>query len=323
MKTTKLLITILAAAVLARAETPPTAHIANELIGASVYLPDAEAGYYRGTRFDWSGVIYHLTYAGHEYFGEWQAADDPYLHDRITGPVESFNAENPLGYDEAPAGGTFVRIGVGVCEKPEEEAFRWLHTYRIVDHGDWRVTHGANWIEFVQQIDDPHSGYGYRYAKRLTLTPGRAELVIDHLLENIGRQPIETNAYNHNFFVIDGQPTGPDFVVRFPFAPTADRDLGWTAAIRGRELVFGEPIPDGKAAFGYLEGFGDTADDHRFEIENRTVRAGVRMATDRPMSSLRYWSPRTTLCPEPFIEINVPLGHIDRWSTRYEFYTLD
>ena len=34
----------------------PSAPFANELIEARVYLPDPEKGYYRGTRFDWSGV---------------------------------------------------------------------------------------------------------------------------------------------------------------------------------------------------------------------------------------------------------------------------
>jgi len=35
----------------------PKALIANGLIHAVVLLPDAKNGYYRGSRFDWSGVI--------------------------------------------------------------------------------------------------------------------------------------------------------------------------------------------------------------------------------------------------------------------------
>ena len=84
----------------------PSASFHNELIQAKVWLPDPENGYYRGTRFDWSGAISSLQFAGHEYFGEWQQSDDPYLHDRITGPVEDYStAGKGLGYDEAnPAG---------------------------------------------------------------------------------------------------------------------------------------------------------------------------------------------------------------------------
>jgi hypothetical protein len=36
---------------------------------ATVYLPDAANGFYRETRFDWSGVIGDLTSAGHSYYG--------------------------------------------------------------------------------------------------------------------------------------------------------------------------------------------------------------------------------------------------------------
>jgi len=36
---------------------PPEAWISNGLVRAKLYLPDAGNGYYRGTRFDWSGVI--------------------------------------------------------------------------------------------------------------------------------------------------------------------------------------------------------------------------------------------------------------------------
>ncbi|MGH2564453.1 MAG: hypothetical protein ACRDE5_08070, partial [Ginsengibacter sp.] len=46
---------------------PPEAEITNGLITAKLYLPDAENGYYRGSRFDWSGVISDLQYKGHSY----------------------------------------------------------------------------------------------------------------------------------------------------------------------------------------------------------------------------------------------------------------
>ena len=34
----------------------PQAELSNSSIRATLYLPDAQSGYYRGTRFDWSGV---------------------------------------------------------------------------------------------------------------------------------------------------------------------------------------------------------------------------------------------------------------------------
>ncbi len=68
----------------------PRAEIHSRFLAAGVYLPDTRNGYYRGTRFDWCGVIYSLQFAGHEFFGEWFDRHDPLRHDAITGPVNVF-----------------------------------------------------------------------------------------------------------------------------------------------------------------------------------------------------------------------------------------
>ncbi|MFI4946003.1 MAG: hypothetical protein ACHP85_22200, partial [Burkholderiales bacterium] len=50
----------------ATADDAPRAEITNGLVTARFYLPDAERGHYRGTRFDRSGDTYSLRFAGHE-----------------------------------------------------------------------------------------------------------------------------------------------------------------------------------------------------------------------------------------------------------------
>src|ERR1043165_8110742 len=85
----------------------PQADISNGVVKAKLYLPDAQKGYYQGTRFDWSGVIPSLEYKGHNYFGQWFEKYDPKIHDAIMGPVEEFLSppnRTGLGYDEAKTG---------------------------------------------------------------------------------------------------------------------------------------------------------------------------------------------------------------------------
>src|SRR6516164_1825326 len=60
---------------------PPEVKISNGIITARLYLPDAKQGFYRGTRFDWSGVINSLEYAGHNYYGPWFTKTDPSVRD--------------------------------------------------------------------------------------------------------------------------------------------------------------------------------------------------------------------------------------------------
>src|ERR1043166_8065606 len=59
----------------------PSAEISNGEIRAKLYLPDPKNGFYRSTRFDWSGVIGSLEYKGHEYYGTWFNRIDPKVHD--------------------------------------------------------------------------------------------------------------------------------------------------------------------------------------------------------------------------------------------------
>ena len=116
------------------AADPPQAEITNGQIRVKLYLPDVRNGYYRGTRFDWSGVIAGLEYKGHNYYGPWFNRVDSKVHDfsyegaeivaspgsGITGPVEEFQTNrSALGWDEAKAGGTFIKIGVGMLRKDE------------------------------------------------------------------------------------------------------------------------------------------------------------------------------------------------------------
>ena len=296
----------------------PQAELSNSSIRATLYLPDAQQGYYRGTRFDWSGAISSLKWNGHEYFGPWFDRYDPKIHDAITGPVEEFlTGDSGLGYAEAKPGESFVRIGVGAVRKPEEPAYRRFETYEIVDPGKWTIKQSTSSMEFVHELGDT-AGYAYVYRKTLRLI--KDSLVLEHRLRNTGRKPIATSVYNHNFFTLDRQPTGPDIVVRFPFGARASRALNGLAEVRGKELVFLKEFVKGQTVFTEVEGFGATAKDYDFRIENRRSGAGVRITGDRPLSKLLFWSAGLTVCPEPYIDASVEPGKESSWRITYQFY---
>jgi hypothetical protein len=301
----------------------PAAGITNGVITAGLHLPDAVKGSYRATRFDWSGVIYSLEYKGHQYFGKWYQKHDPLINDAITGPVEAFETDGAgLGYSQAAAGGRFIRIGVGVVEKPEERAFSQFTSYKIVDPGKWKVNQGKNWIEFEQTLSSD-IGYGYVYTKRVTLTLNQPEMVISHALKNTGLKIIPTAVYNHNFFVMDGKPSGPGITVKFPFELKVAGNFREMLEARGRELVYLKEFTGNQSAQSLLQGFGETAKDYDITIENRNSGSGVRITGDRPMVRFNFWTRRETACPEPYIQLSVAPGNTEKWEIRYQFYTLD
>jgi hypothetical protein len=288
-----------------------------------VDLPDANAGYYRGTRFDWSGAVKSLTWNGHEYFGQWFERYDPKLHDAIMGPVEEFlsgdekNGYGAVGYAEAAPGATFVRIGVGVLRRPADTSLNRFGYQDIVDPGTWTTTVGPDRITYVHTLKDT-TGYAYVYTKTLRLDG--ETLVLEHELKNTGTKPIVSEAYNHNFFTLDSRTTGPDFVVRFRFAPKADRDLKGMAEIRGREIVPLREFQRGESVFAELAGFGPATSDYGFEMENRATGAGVRVTGDRPLTRQLFWASLKTVCPEPYIDVSVEPGRTTTWRITYAFY---
>ncbi len=302
----------------------PQAEISNGLVSAKLYLPDSERGYYRGVRFDWSGVISRLDYAGHNYFGVWFPKYEPTLHDAITGPVEEFRSKDgALGYNEAKPGDMFVKIGVGVLEKPDSKPYEFSRDYRIVTTGVWIVRPHSDGVEFVQELQGVN-GYAYVYSKKVRLVKGEPELVLEHTLRNTGKKTIETQVYDHDFYVIDGQPTGPAFSIQFPFKPKAVSDLKGAAEIRGNDIVYLRELApgNGDSVATYLEGFGSNAEDNDIRVENSKAGAGVRETGDHPIAKLYLWSVRTTVCPEAYISLKIAPKKKATWQVRYEFYTL-
>src|SRR5450432_733686 len=178
----------------------PQAEISNGIVHALIYLPDEARGYYRGARFDSSGVVPEVEYNGHSYAAQWFEKYAPTINDAIMGPVESFD---PMGYEEAGPGGSFVAIGIGVLSRPDAAPYTPFHYYELKNAGQWKVKSGADKVEFEQVLND--ESYSYDYHKSLELAGGKAELVIRHELRNTGKRAIETNVYDHNLWLLDHQ----------------------------------------------------------------------------------------------------------------------
>lgn len=302
------------------AQTYPTAQISNGATKAIFYLPDAEKGSYRGTRFDWSGIVKSLVYKRHSYFGQWYAHHDPLIHDAITGPVDVFDGPSS-SYASATPGQPFLRIGVGQLEKPDEPRFQDTHTYKIIDAGKRELRKGANWIEFTHTVAS-ENGYGYVYRKRIELTRGKAEMVISHTLRNTGTKTIETNVYNHGFLQIDEEAAGPNLSWQFPFQPKTDQDFGGMAKIEGQRITYVREIKDGERCLAPLRGFGDSASDNQYALENKKTGAGVRISVNRPVTKLTFWSRRMAYSPEATIHLSVASRATETWQIKYELYTI-
>jgi hypothetical protein len=306
-----------------RADDYPKTVLKNDRLALTVYLPDAQKGFYRGTRFDWAGVLGQVEVAGHKVFGPWKETHDPANHDDIVGPVEEFGMAAPLGYAEAKEGETFLKIGVGELVKPKEEAYRFYYNYPILRPGTWDVNVRAGEVEFKQSMRSK-SGYGYRYTKRVVLDPSEAGFSIRHELTNVGTRPIDTDHYNHNFYNVDNDPVGPNYRVRFPApvrVPEPKERFGELVAVRDDSFAFTGALDKGSVFTG-VEGLASAGPPGPFRIVHAGSKLVLTFQGDTPLEKVNFWATTRTLCPEPFIRIRLQPGETKRWSVRYAFGVL-
>jgi hypothetical protein len=330
-----LLVGIVICPVLAFGVDYPQATISNGQITAKVYLPDAKNGYYRSTRFDWSGAVYSLLYKGHSYYGPWFEAVDPTVINWVfrdgkivSGPCSALMApvdefQTVLGWDKAQVGGTFIKIGVGVLRKEGSQTYNRYYPYPVIDSGKWTVKIHKDSIEFQQVLSDPELGYGYVYRKVMRLMPGKPEMMIKRSLRNTGQREISSSVYDHNFTVLDGQAPGPDFTFEVPFpihSPHPPKPE--LAQVKGNQVVYRKELSGEDQVAVPIEGFGDTAKDTEIIIENRKVGAGVRITGNRPLIRDLLWSIRTVLADEPYIAIDVQPDSEFTWENTFDYYTM-
>lgn len=310
----------------------PQAEISNGAIRAGLYLPDAQNGYYRGTRFDWSGMIHSLVYKGHEYYGPWYDKMDPAVHDFVyrdgaivagacswaTGPAEEFGE---IGYREAAPGGTFVKIGVGRLQKRDAEAYDPYRLYEIADGGKWTVHTSAGQVESVQEVGGP-GDYAYTYRKVVRLENSAPRMTIEHLLKNTGRKAIVTQAYIHNFLILQ-KPPGPGLTVTFPFRITSPPLSGDLARIEGNKIVYLKALTGEDKVQTPIEGFGAAAADYSIRIESRKAGAGLHITGDLPLAKASLWSIRSNASVEPFVAVKVEPGRTLTWAIDYEYFEVN
>lgn len=360
---------VVLAAGLSSGQNHPLHEITNGDITAAIYLPDAKNGFYTTTRFDWSGAIGSLRYKGHEYYGMWfsKIADiydfgyegpgkDVISADftAMVGPAEEFGA---LGYDDVPAGGLFVKPGIGVLKR-DEMSYNHSRPYVIANGGKWDVTTSRDAVEFTHTLSEPSINFRYLYTKVVRLTPGKPQMTISHVMKNTGSKPIVTNVYNHNFTTIDKQATGPDIEITVPwqmtraagrggrggpgaarqgqppvdpYAPLAAGERMGTqcgqpqmqslASVKGNRIVYSKVLEGSECYPGNFIGFGADAKDNDIRIENKRTGAGVRITGDRPLTRFGYWSIRTVVSPEPYIDLNIEPGQQFAWTYTYDYYT--
>lgn len=303
---------------------------------AVLFLPDAKNGYYRATRFDWSGVVACVAYNQHKFFGEWFTTYDPMKNDAITGPVEEFRTDNgvyghyppssplttihteAIGYNDAEVGEDFLKPGVGMLRKNTDKPYGSGSLFPI-DEGEgswtWKVT--KNSVTFIQVIKGSR-GFSYVYTKTVALNSDG--LTLTHSLKNTGAKMIDTKVYDHDFFLFDDQPAGQGTVMRFKFPVYSLDPMTDMVKVVNNEVKFQRHANPRESINAYLMGFSDKVSDNNITVEDTNGHIGIEQTGDQPISRILFWTNGTPVCPEVYIHVPASPGKIARWKIHYRFF---
>lgn len=275
----------------------------------TVYLPDAKEGYYRSSRFV-SASMMRASFGGTEFFADYRSPHDPLRQDAASGCAEEFSI--PLGFDEASAGGSFLKIGVGVLTRPDAKPYDFGREYATRDAGTWTTGAGAMWSESTHTAS--HGGYAYQYRRRITAAS--SGFIVEHAFTNTGTRPIVSSHYAHNFISMNGKPIGAGYSVNCNFYLMTGNKQPSLTAFGASDIRFLRPFTSNESFGAYPAGLLTNSIDAAVSM---TGESGIIIRPRYPVQKTFFFAVSNAFCPEFFYALNCAPGAGVSWSTLYEF----
>ncbi len=272
---------------------------AGNLLGASVACPGSDSVFRvavdsgetlsQPSRFDRLATVSSVVSGGVEFLVGDGLADEIGL-----------DGNGVCGYAEAPPGGFFLKIGVGLLQRGDDKAYDYHIAYPVHTPFPVQFTREDGYVQAVQRGE--WKEYGYRYQKRYFCSAEERSLRIEYELQNKGLKPLTFNHYNHNFF----KPlhTGDIVRVNFPL-PVPPRYTNMAAKPGEIRLL----RQDGYWSF-------------EFPAERSAVIRlpnGVRIEPQTPVFRFALYSAPECISPELFTRFTCQPGETIRWSCRWSF----
>ena len=174
-------------------------------------------------------------------------------------------------------------------------------------------------MDFIQELSIFSSGYGYIYRKKVSLVVGKPEMFIEHILKNVGTRAIHTSVDDHNFLVLDKQPIGTGFTITVPFAIHSDEPPKKEfAEIRKNQIVYLKTLTGQDVVATPMEDFGTflTFQSSYRECERNGGNDDQRGSA---MAKMAFWSIRSVLAVEPFVDVSAEPGGQTSWRYVYDY----
>jgi hypothetical protein len=274
---------------------------------------------YNRTRFDWSGFVTQVTLDGSHTF----CVPEDYDPNAGTGGIglcNEFGIEKHIGYADARPGESFPKLGIGLLTRPNDAPYNFFKPHEIAQRFPIHIETGENQARFTV---DPIDCQGFAARETKTLSVADNCLQIAYRLENVGRRPLITHEYCHNFVGIDQQPLSEDYRLHFPYPVKFEEIPGLDSMISNVLRVDGQDIrwkwTPQKAFYCRPIGFYQTSQP-QWELKLEKSGVGMREYDDFAPARVALWGTTHVVSAEIFIDINLHPGQSQTWTRRYEFF---
>lgn len=269
---------------------------------------------YRGSRYDWSSFITGIILDGKYNFAG--------VESKIAGKGSGgkglcgeFCMYDPPGYEEAPVGGYFLKLGVGLVRKAADQVYSFSEPLEYLPI-PWNMLVKTDQAVFSCR-QELLNGFAYELKKKISLQTNA--MTIDYELHNTGERAIVTSEYNHNYLCMNDAPTGKDYSLSINFDPVFNRRTPHIL-YKNRLFSFQDQIPreffceDIHSCIGKLGAW---------RLTNKSLGLSVSEVLSAPIRKFALFGKSHTICPELFVDINLPAGKSFSWQRKWNFEKTD
>lgn len=265
------------------------------------------------SRWSWGGFITQVALDGKHIFCAPESLD-PTEGDGGQGLCHEFGIFRPVGFDDAPVGGQFPKIGVGLLRKPDEKPYDFTRLYEI-EPFEIEVKSDEHSIAF-QSKPLPCNGYAFSLSERIELRDDQLHISCE--LANVGENPIRTNEYRHNFLALDSKLPNPNWRLRFAPGLSFEEETPFLAhrnETHGDEWSWPEtPLQPA----GYLL-IGIPQDGPHWTLRDDCNGQSISETLQGPFEHLNVWCAPHVVSPEVFVSLDVAPNQSVKWKRVYRF----
>ena len=278
--------------------------IRNNRLTVSIAKPDK---YDFTQRFDRHGFITQVTLDGKDSF----CTKEPEGCTNGVGICNEFNMTNPIGYDEAKPGDKFLKLGVGLLTRKDENPYEFWGKYEVepsVYKCEWK----EDKVSF-QVKPTLCNGYEVLLNKEITLKDNCIN--IKYSLENLGEKPVSIEEYCHNFLRFNDYKVCDDYQLYLPYkVQPIEKTEG--IVINDEGITWNSDISDG---FYMKTSLLDKSYYRAFELKHGPSGLSIIEEDDFYATRFALWGTKDIISPEVFISFTILPGEIKSFSRSFKF----